>query len=241
MKSIGKSYYLSLLIHLPQTYWLLSWPDLQHTTVCKNAFLSKTFNHCSTVYLKAGVELSDFEPEYCIQTIVSLTLCKIAVVVLLLSCIQLFVTPWTAARHAFLSMTNSQSLRKLMPIKSVMSSNHLILCQPFILPSVFPSMRIFSNESPLRIRWPKYWNFRFSFSISPSNEYFGLISFRIHWFYFLAVQGTLKRLLQHHSSKTSILRCWAFFMAHLSHPVVTDGKIIALTRQNFVGKVMSAF
>ena len=138
------------------------------------------------------MELSDSEPEYCIQTIVSLTLCKI-IVVLLLSCIPLFVTLWTAARHAFLSMTNSQSLLKLMPIESVMSSYHLNLCQPLLLPSVFPSMRVFSNESALHIRWPKYWNFRFSFSISLSNEYLELISFKIHWFYFLAVQGTLSR------------------------------------------------
>ena len=133
--------------------------------------------------------MSDFEPEYCIQTIVSLTLCKIAVVVLLLSCIQLFMTPWTAACHAFLSMTNSQSLLKLMPIESVMSSNHLILHQPFILPSVFPSIRVFSNESALRIRWPKYWNFRFSLSISPSNEYFGLISFTFTSFISLKSKG----------------------------------------------------
>ena len=152
MKSIWNSYHLGSLIHLPQTYWLLSWQDLQHTIVCKNISLSRTFNHCSTVYLEAGVELSDSEPEHCIQTIVSLALCKIIAVVLLLSCVHLFVTPWTAAHHAFLSITNSQSSLKLMPIESVVSSNYLILCQPLLLPSVFPSMRVFSNESALRIR-----------------------------------------------------------------------------------------
>ena len=127
----------------------------------------------------------------------------------LLSCVQLFVTPWTAARQASLSITSSQSLLKLMSIESVMPSNHLIFCHPLLLPpSIFPSIRVFSNESVLRIRWPKYWSF--SFSISPSNEYSGLISFRIDWLGLLAVQGTLKSLLQHHSSKASILQCSAF-------------------------------
>ena len=161
-----------------------------------------------------------------------------AVVVQSLSCVPLFVTLWTAARHAFLSMTNSQSLLKLMPIESVMSSYHLNLCQPLLLPSVFPSMRVFSNESALHIRWPKYWNFRFSFSISLSNEYLELISFKIHWFYFLAVQGTLMNLLQHCSSKASVLRHSVFFMVQLLHPYVTAGKAIALTRWTFIGKVM---
>ena len=147
-----------------------------------------------------------------------------------LSCVRLFVTPWTAARQASLSITNSQSLLKLMSIKSVMPSNHLILCCPFLLlPSILPSIRVFSIESVLRIRWPKYWSF--SFSISPSNEYSGLISFRIHCFDLLAFQGTLKSLLQHHSSKASILR--------LSHPYMTTEKTIALTRQTFVGRVIS--
>ena len=132
----------------------------------------------------------------------------------------------------------SQSLLKLMSIKLLMPSNHLILCCPLLLlPSIFPSIRVFSSESVLRIRWPKYWSF--SFSISPSNEYVGLISFRIDWFDLLAVQGTLKSLLQHHSSKTLILRCLAFFMVQLLHPYMTMGKTIALTRQTFVGKVMS--
>jgi len=134
-----------------------------------------------------------------------------------LSHVQLFVTPWTAACQAFLSITNFQSLLKLMSIESVMPSNHLILCCTLLLlPSVFPSIRVLSNESVLHIRWPKYWSF--SFSISPSNEYSELISFRIAWFDLLAVQGTLKSLLQHHSSKASILQHSAFFMVQLSHP-----------------------
>ena len=136
-----------------------------------------------------------------------------------------FVTPWTAARQASLSITNSWSLLKLMSIESVMLSNHLILCHLLLfLPSVILSIRVFSNESVLHIRWPKYWSF--SFSISPSSEYLGLISFRIDWFDDLTVQGTLKSLLQHHSSKISILWCSAFFMVQLSHPYVTTGKAI---------------
>ena len=129
----------------------------------------------------------------------------------LLSHVRLFATPWTAALQASLSITNSQSMLKLIPIELVMSSNHLILCRPLVLlPSIFPSIRVFSKESVLHIRWPKYWSF--SFNISPSNEYSGLISFKIDWFDLLAVQGTLKSLLQHHSSKASILRCSAFFV-----------------------------
>ena len=148
------------------------------------------------------------------------------------------VTPWTAARQASLSITNSWSLLKLMSTESMMPSNHLILCHPLLLPlSVFPSIRVFSNESVLRIRWPKNWSF--SFSISPSNEYSGLISFRMDWLDLLGVQGTLKSLPQHHSSKASILRCSVFFIIQLSHPYMTTGKTIALTRWNFVGKVMS--
>ena len=147
-------------------------------------------------------------------------------------------TPWTAARQASLSITNSQSLLKFMSIESVMPSNRLILCHPLLLsPSIFPSIRVFSNESILPIRWPKYWSF--SFSISLSNEYSGLISFRINYFDLLAVQGTLKSLLQHHSSKASILWCSAFFIGQLSHPYMTTGKTIALTRRTFVGKVTS--
>ena len=146
--------------------------------------------------------------------------------------------PWTAARQAFLSITNSRSLLKLMSIMSVMPSNHLILyCPLFLWPSIFPSIRIFSNESVLHIRWPKYWSF--SFSISPSNDYSGLISFGIDWLDLLAVQGTLKSLLQHHSSIASILQHSAFFIVQLSHPYMTNGKAIALTRWTFVGKIMS--
>ena len=155
-----------------------------------------------------------------------------------LSHVQLFVIPCTAACQASLSITNSQSLLKLMSIQSVMPSNHLVLCRPFLLLfSIFPSIRNFSNESVLHIRWPKYWSF--SFSISPSNEYSGLISFRMNWFDLLAVQGALKSLLQQHSSKASILRHSALFIVQLSHPYVTTGKTIALTRWTFVGKVMS--
>ena len=155
-----------------------------------------------------------------------------------LSCVWLFATPWTAARQASLSITNSWSLLKLMSIELVMPSNHVILCCTLLLlPSIFPSIRVFSNESVLCIRWPKYWSFRFS--IRPSNEYSRLISFRMDWLDFLAVQGTLKSLLQNHSSKTSILQHSAFFIIQLSHPYMTTGKIIALTRQNFVGNVMS--
>ena len=158
-----------------------------------------------------------------------------------LSClVQLFVTPWTTAFQASLSITNSQSLLKLMSIESVMPSNHLILCRPFLLPpSIFPSIRVFWNESVLHIRWPKYWSF--SFSISPSNEYSGLTSFRMDWLDLLVVQGTLKGLLQHHSSKASILQHSAFFMAQLSRAYMTTGKTIALTRWTFVDKVVSTF
>ena len=152
-----------------------------------------------------------------------------------------------AARQASLSIINSQSLPthlhlqsppKLMSSVLVMPFNHLILCHPlFLLPSIFPSIRVFSNESALHIRWPKYWSF--SFNISPSNEHPGLVSFRMDWLDLLAVQGTLKSLLQHHSSKASILPCSAFFIVQVSHPYMTTGKTIALTRWSFVGKVMS--
>ena len=153
-----------------------------------------------------------------------------AVVVQLLSCVRLFATPWTAACQACLSFIISQSLLKLMSIVSVMPSNHLILSCPFLLlPSVFPSIKVFSNESALCIMWPKHW----IFSISPSNEYSGLISFRMDWLDHLAVQGTLESLLQHHSSKASILWCSAFFMVQLSHPYMTTGKTIAFTIQTF--------
>ena len=158
----------------------------------------------------------------------------------LLSRVQLLVTPWNATRQAPLSITNSWSLFKLMSIRSVMPSNHLILCHPLLLlPSIFPSIRVFSNESVLRIRSLEYWSF--SFRISPSNEYSGLISLRIDWLDLLAVQGTLKSLLQHHSSKASILWRSAFFIVQLSHPYVTTRKTIALTRWTFFGKVRSLF
>ena len=145
----------------------------------------------------------------------------------------MFVTPWTAACQASLSFTISQNSLKLMSIEGVMPSNHLILCGPLLLPSIFPSVRVFSNESVLHIRWPEYWSF--SFSISPSNEYSGLISFRMDWLDLLAVQGTLKSLLQHLSSKASILQCSAFCIVQLSHPYMTTGKNTALTRWIFVG------
>ena len=154
-----------------------------------------------------------------------------------LSRVQLFVTPWTAARQAFLSITNSWSLLKCMSIELVKPPNHLILCHPLLLlPSIFPSSRVFSNESVLPIRLPKYLSF--SISISLSNEYSGLISFRMDWLDLLTVQGTLKSLLQHYSSKASVLWHSGFFMVQLSHPYMTTGKTIALTRQTFVGKVM---
>ena len=156
--------------------------------------------------------------------------------------VQLFVTPWVAARQASLSINNSQTLLKLMPIESVMPSSHFILCRSLLLlPPIPPSIRVFSNESTLRMRWPKYWSF--SFSSSPSNEHPGLISFRMDWLDLLAVRGTLKSLLQQRrqtdASKASIFQCSAFFTVQLSHSYMTTGKTIALTRQTFVGKVMS--
>ena len=155
-----------------------------------------------------------------------------------LSHVQLFANPWTAACQASLSITNSRTLLKLKSIESVMPSNHLIFCGPLLLlTSIFASIRVFSNESALRIRWPKYWSF--SFSISPSNEYSGLISFRMDWLDLLAVQGTFKTLLQQHSSKASIFQHSAFFIVQLSHPHMTTRKTIALTKRTFVFKVKS--
>ena len=152
--------------------------------------------------------------------------------------VRLFATPWTAAHQASLSITNSQSLSKLMSIELVMPSNHLIPCRPLLLlPSIFPSIRVLSNESALHIRWPKFWSF--SFNISPSNEHPRLISFRMDWLDLLAVQGTFKSLLQHHSSKASILWRSASFIVQLLHPYKTPGKTIVLTRRTFVDKVMS--
>ena len=156
-----------------------------------------------------------------------------------LSCVWLFAIPCTATCQASLSITNSWSPPKSMSIESVIPSNHLILSHPLLLlPSICPSIRVFSNESAPHIWWPKYWSF--SFSIRPSNEYPGLISFRMDWLDLLAVQGTLS-LLQHHSLKASILRCSTFFIVQLSHPYMTTGKTLALTRQTFVDKIMSAF
>ena len=155
-----------------------------------------------------------------------------------LSHVQLFANPWTAAHQASLSITNSQSPPKPMSIVSVMPPNHLILCRPLlVLLSIFPSIRVFSNESALHIKWPKYWSF--SLGISPSNEHPGLISFSMDWLDLLAVQRTLQSLLPHYSSKASILLCSAFFIVSLSHPYTTTGKTIAFTRRTFVGKVMS--
>ena len=146
--------------------------------------------------------------------------------------------PWTAACQASISIAHSQSLLKLMSIKSMMPSNHLVLCHPLLLPpSIFSSIRVFSNESVLSIRWPK--NCSFSFSISSLNEYSGLISFRMDWLHLLAVQRTLKSLLQHHSSKASVLWCSAFFIVQHKHPYMSTGKTIALPRQTYVGKIMS--
>ena len=157
-----------------------------------------------------------------------------------LSHVWFFATPWITARQATLSINNSWSLLKLMSTELVMPSSHLILCYPLLLlPPIPLSIRVFSNESALHMRWPKYWSF--SFNISPSNEHPGLISFRMDWLDLLAVQGTLKTLLQHHSLKASILWCSAFFTVQLSHPYMTTGKTIALTRRTFVGKGMSAF
>ena len=169
------------------------------------------------------------------------------IVVQSLSHVQIFVTLWTAVHQEPLFFSISQSLLKFMSSALVIPSNHLILCHPLLLlchpllllASIFPSIRVFSNESALSMRWPKYWSF--SFSISPSNEYSGLISLRIDWFHLLAVQGILKSLLQHHSSKASIFWCSAFFMVQLSRLYMTTGKAIPLTIQTFVSKVMSAF
>ena len=161
----------------------------------------------------------------------------LVIVVHSLSCVQFFVTPWTAACQVSLPFTNFQNLLKLMSTELMMSSNHLTLCRPVLLPSIFPSIRVFSNESALCIRWPKYW----SFSISPSNEYLELISFRIDWFDILAVQGTFKNLLQLHILKTSILQCSAFFMVHLSHPYMTTGKTMVDYTNLYQQSDVSAF
>ena len=170
-----------------------------------------------------------------ISTWMSLWICVQFSSVQSLSRVRLFATTWAAACQASLSITNSQSSLKPMSIESVMPSSHLIICCPLLLlPSIFPSIKVFSDESAVHIRWPEYWSF--SFSISPSNEYSGLICFRMVWLDLLSVQGTLKSLLQHHSSKASILQCSAFIIVQLLHPYMTTGKTIALTRWTFVGK-----
>ena len=188
--------------------------------------LHSTLFHFTTGNLHLLTPLTHSAPEFHLSS------------VQLLSHVWFFATPWTASCQASLSITNSWSLPKLMSIELVMPSNHLMLCCPLhLLPSIFPSIRVFSNESALCIRWPKYWSF--SFNISPSNEHPGLISFRMDWLDLLAVQGTLKSLVQHHSSKASILQHSAFFIVQLSHPYMTTGKTIALMRWIFVGNVMS--
>ena len=190
----------------------MTWADTSQKRIFKLAWISKKSQHISLMVQFSSVQL--------------------------LIRVRLFVTPWIAARQASLSITISWSSLRLMSIKSVMLTSHLILCRPLLLlPSIPPSIRVFSNESTLHMRWPKYWSF--SFSISPSNEYSGLISLRMDWLDPLAVQGTLKSLLQHHSSKASILLRSAFFIVQLLHPYMTTGKTIALTRRAFVGKVMS--
>ena len=176
-------------------------------------------------------------PSHCGCVSLLITKSIIELVVQLLSCVWLFATPRTIACQASLSFTRPWSLHKFMSIESVIKSSHLILCCSLLLPRIFPSIRVLSNQSTLCIRWPKYWSF--SFSLSPSNEYLGLISFRIDWFDLPAVQGTLKSLLQHHNSKASFLWHSAFCMVQLSHPYMTTGKTVALTIQIFVGKVMS--
>ena len=179
-----------------------------------------------------------FFPELTLTILVYIYLGKYFVVVHSLSHIWLFVMPWTIAIQAALSSTVSRSFLTFMPIDLVMLSNHIILCSPLILwPSIFPSIRVFSNESALHIRWSKYWSF--SFSACPSNEYSGFISFRIDWFDLLAIQGTLKSIPHHHNLKASVLKPSVFFMVQLSHPYMTTGKTIVLTIWIFVGKVMS--
>ena len=187
---------------------------------------------------KGESEKDKIRDESNIKTIVIITLSSVQLSSVTQLC-RLFATPWVSAHQASLSITNSQSLLKLMSIELVVPYNHLILCRPLLLlPSIFPSIRVFSKESVLCIRWPKYWSF--SFNISSSNEYSVLISFRIYWLDLLAVPGTLKSL-QHYSSKTSILQSSVFFIVQLSHSYMTTGKTIASTRWTFVGKVMSLF
>ena len=188
-------------------------------------------------FLNEGLLYADSLLAYPIGKYLHSALIFVVIVVLSLSCVRLFATLCTAACQASLSVTISWNLLKLVSIESVIPSNHFIPCCPLLLPSFFPSIRIFSSASALCISWPEYWSF--SFSISPSDEYSGLISIRIDWLDLLAVQGTLKSLLQHHSLNTSVVRCSAFFRVQLSHLYMTTGKTIALNTQTFVSKVIS--
>ena len=200
-----------------------AWLQVPHPSTSRRAAIS-----CSPPISAPGCPVRREETRLIRQALAWFWL-QVSQSVQLLSCVWLSATPWTTARQASLSITNSQSSLKFTSIKSVMPPIHLILCRSLLLPtSIFPSIRIFSNKLVHSIRWPKYWSF--SFSISPSNEHPGLISFRMDWLDLLAVQGTLRNLLQHHSSKVSILRCSAFFIVQLSHPYMTTGKAIALTR-----------
>ena len=209
-------------------------------TPLQYSFLENSMNRgawWAVVHRVAGsqTQLSDFTFTFHFHALVYTYTHTVEYSVQSLSPIQLSETPWTVTCQAYLSITNSQSLLKFMSVESVMPSNHLILCRPLLLlPSIFPTIRVFSNESALRIRWPKYWSF--SFNISASNEHPGLISFRMDWLGLLAVQGTLKSLFRHHSSKASILRTSAFFIVQLSPLYMTTGKTIALTRRTFVDK-----
>ena len=203
----------------------------------KNAVVLKEERELQNVQKYQGKEVGLY---FTTTEIYWIILSKVVTTVHFCSHVQLFSTPWITAHQASLSITNSQSLLKLMSTESVISPNQLILCRPLLLlPSLFPSVRVFSNELVLHIRWPKYWSF--SFSIRPSNEYSGLISLRMDWFDLLAVQGILKSLLQHYSSKTSILRHSAFFMVQLPHPYMTAGKTIALTRQTLLAEYCLCF
>ena len=203
------------------------WKDFLYWVLCL-----ESFHHICTIVL-----LGYFVPFIYTSIIPSLSWVLFSSVQSL-SCVWLFVTPWIAALQASLSITNSRSSLRPMFIESVMPSSHLILCRPLLLlPPIPPSIRVFSNESTLLMRWPKYWSF--NFSIIPFKEHPGLISFRMDWLDLLAVQGTLKSLLQHHGSKASVLQSSTFFTVQLSHPYMTTGKTIALTRRTFVGKVMS--
>ena len=205
--------------------------DLPHPPIKPMLFMPPAFGRW--VFIKAFCSLQSLQNQG-----LFLTVSPWISSVQSLSHVWIFVTPWPAACHFSLSITNSRSLLKLMSIQLVMPSNYLTLCCPLLLlPSIFPSIRVFSNKSIIPITWPKYWSF--NFSISPSSEYSGVISFRINWLDLLAVQETLKSLLQHHSSKASILQHSVFFTVQLSHPYMTTGKTIALTRQTFVSKAMS--